>query len=259
MKFGLQTDGDIDFFIVKDAFSNGFADLIGATVTAEVSSVITGDVWNFIGTAVGHVSSDTYGALVTYAIDMPSSGSFLLPITGSLVNWNMVHPDIAAPVVYENRSPSAVLSGWISTVLDVSGSGTASGVVSGNISYYSLNDEVTNSSWKKISPAVGDIIKIPFKESSWQEYEITKVVDRDLQSGLNPFLGEYVFKCSAVRRDPSKELIDGITSMETDASEQSSSVMNDWHEIVSDGIFDYSVSAVDIVDGINSDNVYGNY
>ena len=74
---------------------------------------------------------------------------------------------------------------------------------------------------------------------------------------MNPLLGKYIWKCDCVRRDPSYEDVEGETQEElltTSKGEQ-----NQWHEDVSNEIFDYDHEPVDDIDGVNSDSVYGDY
>lgn len=67
-------------------------------------------------------------------------------------------------------------------------------------------NNIENSPTWQIAPQVGDYFKMKVGEIE-EEYEITQVIDRILtnQNGINPFLGKYVFQCSAVRRAPSHE------------------------------------------------------
>jgi len=79
------------------------------------------------------------------------------------------------------------------------------GFLEGDLSYHSLNNVEDAATWH-VAPQVGDYFQLNTPTGLDEKWEITQVFDRNLtKSGLNPFLGKYVFQVSATKRMDSHE------------------------------------------------------
>lgn len=104
---------------------------------------------------------------------------------------------------------------------------------------------------EKISPEVGDVITIDFPdEFNREQYEITECTNRELtQSGINPLLHTYVWKCKAKR----------FVNATNDLPENN--IAND---IINQKILETTTAQVKVADKISvypndEDEVYGGY
>ena len=72
-------------------------------------------------------------------------------------------------------------------------------------------------------------------------------------------LGTYIWKCAILRRTPSNENVIGNPQEEPLTNTETLSAFDDHIENTANDIFDYDIEVVDSIDGVNSDQVYGNY
>jgi hypothetical protein len=265
-KFGIETDGDANCFILIEDFTEQFRDHIGTERFYIPDLILSGQI--IAGS--GCLSADIIAPGLTGKIeeclvfDVPS----LSATSGAVVSGFVNLPFERSPVImnpftksspeYTEQATSGTVSGTYSGFLDASGNGILSGNVSGSIIYKSTPAENAGPNWG-IAPQVGDFFRIQFHDGiNNEEYEITRISDRDLMTdGLNPLLDRYVWKMSVTRRDPSYEDVIGDDQEEpwtVDKQEQS-----DFHEVESDEIFDYETTPVDEIDPENSDDIYGGY
>lgn len=261
-KFGIETDGDAAIYITIDDFNEQFRNSIGVEVLSNYTANVYADINNSTGHITGIVSGDGIFAGISANVIPPSSGGFYQDFNEPLNIFPVaVNADVAWPnfYQYDQYTSTGNMVGVLSGYTDLSGNGYLSGVVTGDIYHNVPPAELRGPSWKKdIAPQVGDFFRIDFDGENQEEYKISRVHNRNLQTdGLNPLLGKYIWKCDCVRRDASYEDVEGETQEEdltTSKIEQ-----NTWSEDVSNEIFDYDAEPVDEVDGVNSDNVYGGY
>ena len=127
---------------------------------------------------------------------------------------------------------------------------TFSGTLSTNINYYDPSS--TSKYEENISPQVGDFFRMQFFDDNQEEFEITQIMDDTLLSdGINPLLGVYVWKCTAVRRIPSYEDVVGEQQTEAEMfNDEIQNIQSTAIEKIADTIHDYT-------DG--EDLIYGGY
>lgn len=264
-KFGIETDGDANSYILIEDFTEQFRDLIGTERLYIPDLTISACVESGYTCLSAEVSSPGLEGKIEECLTFDLSA---LSPSGSFVSGVTIMPFERTPSVmnpftksspeYTEQATSGTVSGYYSGFLDASGNGAISGDVSGNLIYMGEPANNAGPNWE-IAPQVGDFFRIQFHDGvNNEEYEISRISDKDLISdGLNPLLDRYIWKMSVTRRDPSYELVIGENDEEpwtTDKSEQ-----NVWHETESDEIFDYDIEPVDDVDGIGSDDIYGGY
>lgn len=259
-KFGIETDGDAAVYFTIEDFTEQYRDQIGTITSANISTTITSTVSAYSGLISGLIDTDALtgvtSANITFSTSGDVSGSFDNSINVAL---NPVNDDIKLPnyYAYGERATTGTLNGTYSGTLDASGNGDVSGNVSGWIYYFIPPAELAGPDFE-IAPQVGDFFRIDFEPGNNEEYIITRIHDRNLQTdGLNPLIGKYIWRCDAVRRDPSYETVIGDDQEEPDTRDDS--FQNNLHETVSNDIFNYETEDVDDVDGTDSDAVYGNY
>jgi len=249
-KFGIETDAQANIYFTIQDFDEQFRDRFG-TITAETMSANL--YGNVSGLVSGYAFNDTLTGFVSAFGDSDSYlfQSDLIPqkrkVNGRLL-WPNEYP--WTPLVSGDMEGDYEL---------IDASGNVSGVAIGEINYYAPIPIDSNTNWG-VAPQVGDFFRIDFDPVNKEEYEITRVADRDLQTdGLNPLLAKYIWKCSMVRRTPSKENVVGELQQEirTNDSELAKDSI-DKNNVAKD-IFDYNLTEVDAVDKTNSDSVYGDY
>jgi hypothetical protein len=273
--FGFETNGDAICYIVKDDFTEQFRDLIGDINTDTFTSNFTVNVQNFSGVLNTNIINSDLSGYISGIFDNLTSGV----VSGEhIIDSNAAYSDTyftgkyaRIPVkysqymykskAYSTRATSGELSGTYYGYIDENGSGIISGSYTGNLSYHieDLPDNgVMEVKWK-IAPQAGDFFRLDFSEENREEYEITKVYDKQLSTSnsMNHLLERYIWRCDVVRRDPSYEFVASVT--EEEEWTQSRKDISDLNELISDEIFDYDNEPVDDVDGVNSDNVYGGY
>ena len=259
-KFGIETDGDAAVYFTIDDFNLKFVDEIGIPVTGQFQTEVFGEFNNYSGIVSGITSNDDICGVISGTYSVEPSGTTMLNFSSPLyVLQQAVNPDIKRPTYYNyDREASGTINGPLSVHLDLSGNGYSSGFVNGLVYYRSKPAELAGPGWTDISPQAGDFFRLDFDGENQEEYKITRVHDRNLQTdGLNPLLGKYIWRCDCVRRDPSYEIVIGDLQEEKDTT--SKIEQNKWHEDVSNEIFDYDNEVVDEYDGVNSDSVYGDY
>lgn len=292
-KLGIETNGDFDAYILVDDFSEQFRDLVGTATTDDLTSLISGSFTNNYGLMRGDVSNADLNGLTSgwVNLDVTTSGYLSGAISGDIsgivsgiydyeyTRYPRLYSDhIYRSGAYTDRVVLGSLSGTLSGNF-VNDTGYAIGSVSGTLGYY-VDDPSRDGGGNNwfIAPKVGDFFRLDFYSEEGgsirdnrEEYEITQVVDRNLQvDGLNPLLSKYVWQMACVRRDPSYEDVigapdnvnpelDGTDGQKEEEFTTSKSFHNDWIEDASNDIFDYSEDIVDENDGLNSDDVYGGY
>ena len=259
---GIQTDMDVTFFCTVIDFDEQFRDILGTLVSGAFSSDMTGGMTG----GTGYVSGSFWNADISGVTSGGLTGSVSGAVSGlynglTSVGLKPVNPNIRYLNYYDySRALTGILTGDWSATLDSSGGGPVTGYSSGVIWYYRPPEPNSGPGWLyHIPPQVGDFMRIQFHSQNPEEYEVTSVENRVLTSdGLNPLLEKYVWRMRAVRRDPGKEMTTTGDQPEepftTDKQEEA--VMED---IASDKVFDYSREAVDSIDGVDSDKVYGQY
>lgn len=126
--------------------------------------------------------------------------------------------------------------------------------VHGDILYSNFfeNDRIIT----EIHPNVGDVVEIDYhtNDMNSEQYEITEVISRKPTNsdGLSPFLGKYVYKCTAVRR-----IISGEDLPKEKNAEESHNKLTNYEKQRADEInsnYDWSSE-----NASSDSNVYGKY
>jgi len=292
-KLGIETNGDFDAYILIDDFSEQFRDLVGVSATDEFITSLSGDINFGVGLLSGEVSNDDLNGYTSAYVnfDLVTSGYLSGGISGEIsgvvsgiYNADYTrHPRLYSDYIYKSGSYSdrAVLgsvSGILSGNINTNWNGTAIGAASGILGYYVDDSKDGGGNNWCISPKVGDFFRLDFYSEeggsvrdNHEEYEITQVVDRNLQvDGLNPLLSKYVWQMACVRRDPSYEDVigasdnlnpnlDGTNGQKEEEFTTDKEFHNDRIEDASNEIFDYSEDIIDEWHGLNSDAIYGGY
>jgi len=260
-KFGIETDGDCAVYFMIDDFNEQFRDQIGVTISTHFSTDLYSTITSSTALLTGFLQGDGLSGEVSVNVAPAASGNFIQGVSESInIYPNAVNPDVKAPSYYDygQYSSTGFLTGNLTGFTNLSGDGFVSGTVQGDVLHTTKPAELRNITWEDISPQVGDFFRIDFDETNKEEYEISRVHNRNLQTdGLNPLLGSYIWKCDCVRRDPSYEEVIGTVQEEKNTT--SKIEQNQWGDDISDEIFDYDDTPVDSIDGVNSDSVYGNY
>lgn len=154
-----------------------------------------------------------------------------------------------------------------------------SGHIFGEIHYNCLSD--FKNFLARVTPIVGDYIRLPFFDDNEEEWEITNVVDRNIMDdGINPLLTKYVWQCDVVRRTYSEESIHTdlsgkILKDSLDNEFNLSSIVEKPHENamnreiiddklqkqedISNNIFDYNDNYINNINKRNLDRIYGRF
>jgi hypothetical protein len=270
---GFQTDGDMDAYVLIDDFTENFRDYVGMQVSSAFEvpvygSVLSGDCYIVSGNVKNSILDGITSSSFTFSTSGLVSDDF---VSGFKRNPRKYIDLVYRSKAYTTRDVIGDLEGTVSGILDATYSGTVSGIVRGNLKYHIEDTNGENGPYWNISPKAGDFFRLDFHEDNYEEYEITKIIDRNLQSdGINPLLSKYVWHMTCVRRDPSHEdiikavsnfdpNIESGTGKRQEAQTADLTAENDWIERVSNDIFDYSAGPVDSIDGVNSDSVYGEF
>ena len=278
-KWGIETDGDLEAYILMDDFTEQFRDLVGKEISTDFDLIVSGEVSGGIATIRGDVV-DTANGLSGFLYQDVSgltsgivSGDFL----GEYDRYEVpYHTMLYRSSKYVEQSVRGSLSGTWSGTLDLSGNGIISGAIQSNLLYNTTKaasdqDGGAAPHWN-IAPKVGDFFRLDFNDDNHEEYEIRRVINRDLQAdGLNPLLDKYVWRMSCVRRDPSYEEVIGVPGtlnpelsatggrIEEEYTEPAVEHLT-WIEDTSNDLFNYEIeSPEESVDGPSSDTVYGGY
>lgn len=266
-KFGIETDGDMDAYILIDDFTEQFRDAIGTRQQQNFTAVtLTG----FLSAGEGILSASfNNGELDAYTSGYVS-GFISGAISGLYEEDALRVPKLYHDLIYkseaytERRIDGSVSGSWNGT-LDLSGTGYVSGVVNAPLTYINEDPGKHGGPNWNIAPQVGDFFRLDFNEDNHEEYEITRLMDRDLQTdGINHLLSKYVWHITCVRRDASYENVvgDQIPGMETSVEEDHTRTKIESNyriETESNEIFDYETTPTDEVDGIDCDDIYGAY
>jgi hypothetical protein len=266
-----------------------FADtLIGNSLSELISGVISGSV---SGTYSDTTIIDAISATVNASLEVSSvvsgvvsgaiTSGFTVDVEGVFDEGftrypKLWHDYMYRPGSYTSRVVLGSVSGTYSGTLNSVLSGTLTGSAAGDLGYYTEESRDGGGKDWLIAPKVGDFFRLDFYsddelEDNREEYEITQVVDRNLQvDGLNVHLSKYVWQMACVRRDPSHEdvlgaidnldsSLDGAGTKQEEFTREMEQVHNERIEDASNELFDYSESIIDEYDGLNSDDVYGGY
>jgi len=273
-KFGFETDGDMESFILIDDFTEQFRDLVGTTTSAIFSVPLYGNVTAGDGYISGTVENTILdGWVIDDNITEYSSGF----VSGTFSEGFTRDPRLYNEYVYksdsyDDRVVYGTLDGSWSGTLTSGLIGEISGTATGLLGYHIETSTVDGGgpNWM-IAPKAGDFFRLDFVDENNEEYEITKVIDRNLQiDGLNPLLSKYIWQMTCVRRDASYEdvlgaqdnmdpSLDGLHGQKEEQYTTDKLENNEWIEEESNALFDYSEEIVDDYDGLNSDDVYGGY
>ena len=264
-KFGLETDADGSCFILIDDFTEKYRDIIGTEKQDTFNTIITGNVSAFFSEPSGKIYNIDLDGFTSSHFDFGTSGNFNGIYSGEFIRTPKLYNNyVYKSGSYNTRKTLGTLSGLYSCTVDESGNGFLSGEISGILQYHIEDPGKHGGPNWKIAPQVGDFFRLDFSDENHEEYEITRVYDRNLKSdGLNPLLSKYVWKCDVVRRDPSYESVVGDETTEGHSEEEFTNdrqIVADFDKIVSDQIFDYDKQIVDNIDDkIDLDKVYGDY
>jgi hypothetical protein len=273
-KFGQETDGDMDAYVLIDDFTENFRDLVGKRDVYSKNDTISATVSSGVVTFVEDVVSTDLSGYTSGTTTFSTSGAVSADFTTSFIRY----PKRFSDYMYkcESYTDQVVLGDIYTTLsgtLDENLNGTLVGNVSADLGHYLEESRDGGGTFWKIAPKVGDFFRLDFHDGNHEEYEITRVIDRNLQSeGLNPLLEKYVWHMSCVRRDPSYEDVLGAPdslleeyqgtdgSLDEEFTDDKYENSNEKIESISnDELFDYSESIIDKYDGLNSDDIYGEY
>ena len=255
---GIETSNTTEVFFAKQDYTETFRDLIGDPASGTFETSVFANISGFSGLISGSIVGPGISGMTSAYTIVPSghiSGDFNAGFTRYPL-W--LNPDIVISVEYTDQNVIGNLSGSMEGVIDASGNGSLTGNVSGNL-YYFREFSSLAPNWD-IAPQVGDFIRMKEWDAdidNYEEYEITEVTDRDISTqGINPLLKRYIWKCTVVRRNASKEVVMG--SIQEERLQPQWLPQSNWEEIASNEVFDYE-NKVDVVDGQRSDNIYGGY
>lgn len=274
-KFGIDIDGDMHAFILKEDFTEQFRDLVGKKLNMTDTKQLTGTIVSGIGNISADIIDEENGldGTIIQNAEFFTSGIISGNFDGEFVRTPKAYnKQFYKSEYYTEQDVTANITGHWEGELDSELNGEVTGFIDFNLDYFSNN--ITSDAdgggpnWA-ISPKVGDFFRLDFNDDNHEEYEITSVKDRDLQAdGINPLLQKYIWKMACVRRAPSHEEVIGVPGiLNTDLTETGGSdreefaKLYDDHKIeeISNEIFDYDIEPVDDIDSINSDDVYGGY
>jgi hypothetical protein len=271
-KFGIETDGDMDAFILIDDFTEQFRDTIGTAQGEMFTNVtLTGCLSAGEGIITASFSDGDFKAFTSAYV----SGYTAATISGTsgVVSalWDepiyrtpkLFHDQIYKSESYDTRRIDGSLSGSWGGTLDVSGTGNVSGVISGSLVYINEDPGKNGGPHWNIAPQVGDFFRLDFHDDNHEEYEITRLIDRNLQSdnGMTHLLDKYVWHMNCVRRDASYENVigDQLEGIAEEEHTRSKIESNFRLEDESNEVFNYELSAIDEWDGPDAEDVYGAY
>ena len=268
-RFGIETDGDMVCYIVRDDFTECFRDKLGAPRFDTISAFVSGNIVKHVGPVSGEVSNSEisgYTSIDVSFTNFPCSGGLVsTTVSGDWTRFPVkFNRFVAESEAYTERTVNGTLTGSVNGFLNGLGNGLVSGVVSGDLQYFVEPEQRYGENWG-IAPQVGDFFRIDFDELNHEEYEITRVHDKNLESdGLNPLLSRYIWRMDCVRRDPSYEDVvgDEIGNPTEEEFTNDRQFLNDAATIVSDEIFDYDNEIVDEAgadDSTSLDDIYGGY
>jgi hypothetical protein len=236
-----------------------------------VSTILSGNVSSGSGIIRGDVINSDLSGYTSAEVSFGSSGDVSGIFTGTYTRYPKPHVDYFYKTeAYSERVVNGTLSGTYVGSLDGNLSGTLSGFAAGDLSYFvdtSTND-YEGPNWK-IAPKVGDFFRLDFHDDNHEEYEITELIDRNLQiDGINPLLQKYVWRMACVRRDPSYEDVIGTDGNlnpdipggggeKEEEFTRNKFESNEWIEDASNDILDYSSTYID--GELNCDDIYGSY
>lgn len=267
-KFGIESDTDMEAYILVDDFTENFRDKFGTTERQRFSNVaLTGIITAGSGIISGEIINSDISGYTSSLVTGLTSGSVSGVYSETFIRYpKKYHSLIYKSEAYTTRRVDGTLSGlWLGT-LDVSGNGTVSGYMTGTLMFTTDDPGKNNGPNFYISPQVGDFFRLDFNDDNHEEYEITRVIDRNLKSdGISPLLLNYVWQMSCVRRDPSHESIVGDSlNINATALEEiftGKKIESNFRvETESNAVFDYTTTIVDSFNpNLSSDNTYGTY
>lgn len=268
-KLGQETDGDMDAYILIDDFTENFRDLVGKREVYAKYDTISATVTSGLLTFSEDIISTDLSGYTSGSTTFTTSGSVSAEFTTSFIRYPKLYSDYMYKCeAYTEQTVLGDILTTLSGTIDENLNGTLVGSVSGYLGHYLEESRDGGGPFWKIAPKVGDFFRLDFHDNNHEEYEINRVIDRNLQSeGLNPLLEKYVWHMTTIRRDPSYEYMGDIDldgnvthTPEEEFTDDKFENSNDKIEQVSnDELFDYSESIIDEYDGLNSDSIYGEY
>lgn len=265
-KFGMETVTNTEIAFMRDDFEEQFRDIVGFPETDSFSILVSGNIVSLSGIAMGDVVNDELSGYVSGSVVLPSSGYSTSTVGYSFIRYPRRYFDLLyRSGAYTERVVAGQLSGTLYSYADVDGAGIVSGILTGDLSYRQTNMKNSGPNWG-IAPVVGDFIRMREFDSdleNYEEYEITDVQDKSLvpsSEGLNHLLRRYIWKCTVVRRDPSNENVTA-SDIAQEKFTPDPVVQNEWHEEISNNIFDYDTEVPDPTydNELGMDSVYGKY
>lgn len=273
-KLGQETDGDMNAYVLIDDFTENFRDLVGKqtvySMNNSISATVTSGVLIFNEDIIDTDLSGYTSGTTTFI----TSGLVSAEFTTSFIRYPKKFSDYMYKCeAYTEQTVLGSILTTLSGTIDQNLNGTLVGTISADLGHYIEESRDGGGPFWKIAPKVGDFFRLDFHDGNHEEYEISKVIDRNLQSeGLNPLLSKYVWHMTCGRRDPSYEDVIGSPDSllpefqgvdgqsEEEFTDDKFTNSNEIIERVSnDQLFDYSESIIDRYDGLNSDNIYGEY
>ena len=272
-KFGQETDGDMDSYVLIDDFTEGFRDLVGLSANNTFSDTVSSSVTSGSASFLYDIINSDLSGYTSASNIFASSGVVSAEFTTTYIRYPKLYSDyMYHSEAYTDRVVLGSIYTFLSGTLDNQLNGTINGSISGDLDYYTEQSRDGGGPNWKISPKVGDFFRLDFHDENHEEYEITSLVDRNLQTeGINPLLDKYIWHMTCNRRDPSHEDVigspestlpdltgvDGILDEIFTADKFYSNEKIE--ETSNDEIFDYSEDAIDEYDPAGSDKIYGFY
>jgi hypothetical protein len=210
---GVESQGDGKIFFTKEQFE---LDLL------ETSGIITsGDYnesFNITIDNLDAININITGSFEDFTIEFDDTINLNI-ISGAIdQTFEMIPTEISRDSVIINESiagQKTYLKDWIMQSIfsgsinepNISIGDTISLNVNGNITYNRTKTLSESMGWK-IAPAIGDFFRITFPDTTYEDYEITNVTDRDInQDGISPLMEKYVWKCTYTRRTADSALL----------------------------------------------------
>jgi len=261
-KFGLTTETDIIIHILKEDFYEQFRDSFGELTAVTVTDLLTSNISNSAFIVSSYIT-DSYDLTATISgivnnltNNSTITGSFMPDVsrTPHLYHWLIYKSE-----AYATRYLSGNVTATYTATTDISGSGTATTQLNGQVLYFTNSDKTNGPKWG-VSPKVGDFFRLEFDTdfNNNEEYEITKVNDKQLSDlSLNTLLSRYCYRINAVRRDPSHEHVSASPQKEEQNVGNTKTELSNAMEDSSNNIFDYETTTDTNL--LSASSVYGGY
>lgn len=250
-KYGTYPNENINIYFTINDFNTRFASQLGKKKSfydnVTFSGIVSGpnvviDV-PFVG---DDILSGTLSATVTSATGTTSISAFDVSFDTTSGYKIPINPYISKTKYY-TVSGGEYMAGSNGTVTMTTSTYTGSAQV--GVLYY--EPESTSKYHSNIMPQVGDFFRMSFFDDNHEEFEITNIADKMMTpGGFNILLQKYIWKCSAVRRNPSYEDVIGDQQTEETNNDEQLNLESYAIEEITNTIHDYTD---------NRDDVYGGY